>query len=748
MLLDCDDGSSKTILMKVFVEPGISSCYSSEYPDYTRNIKRYIFDLAGLQNNGLSLGLDSNNKLVVDRFGTEKVFDYVLTPGRWHTMGLSYGFVNGKWLSTIVVNYNVLLSGEGYFGSFSNVKLSIGRKRVPYDSDPNSRYNELEYFPLYGQIKQVAVSNEYFTANSIMNSFSNLIEMKKVSMYDDMGMLNKIELKKGDQSILSNEFVYKTKADTLGSTSEELSKYISSIVKDEIIKCGSTTSTRHYESDVMGNITSITDGTFGNYSYAYDKRQFLISADGETYEYDSNGNITKIGNTVLSYDSKVKDKLISFGSFDIGYESRSSLNPTTYKGMQYVYEGRRLVKLTLPSTSRNTIAYNYTYNESGLRIKKTKKETRVGNTITTTTNYYYNKNNLICQKSNSLRIDYLYDESEQLYGLIYNGTKYFYIRDSLKNILGIIDNTGKIVVKYDYTGYGVTTVSGELATTLGKNNPFRFKGYYFDEESSMYYCQSRYYVPEWGRWLNCDSANFIDLEDLNGMNLFAYCNNNPNNYVDPSGHVPQWLKWLAIGLAVVGGLLVAGAITALTCGVGALAGTMAGAIIYGAAQGIVLGATVGTVCGGIVGGIASDWSANGILIGMGIGLGSGAIIGGVIGGFAGASSFTSNSAYISQYGGNVKEVLSAYKGNPKLKVLNSDTSVYRVWGGTSGKYGHWISPKNYGSAARSLLSLPQENSAVYTSQFLISKGSTVLSGKAAALFGQTGGGIQWWIELL
>ena len=248
MLLDCDDGSSKTILMKVFVEPGISSCYSSEYPDYSRNIKRYIFDLAGLQNNGLSLGLDSNNKLVVDRFGTEKVFDYVLTPGRWHTVGLSYGFVNGKWLSTIVVNYNVLLSGEGYFGSFSNVKLSIGRKRVPYDSDQNSRYNELEYFPLYGQIKQVAVSNEYFDVNSIMNSFPNLIEMKKVSMYDDMGMLNKIELKKGDQSILSNEFVYKTKADTLGSTSEELSKYISSIVKDEIIKCGSTTTTRHYES--------------------------------------------------------------------------------------------------------------------------------------------------------------------------------------------------------------------------------------------------------------------------------------------------------------------------------------------------------------------------------------------------------------------------------------------------------------------------------------------------------------------
>lgn len=224
--------------------------------------------------------------------------------------------------------------------------------------------------------------------------------------------------------------------------------------------------------------------------------------------------------------------------------------------------------------------------------------------------------------------------------------------------------------------------------------------------------------------------------------------NDPINYADPSGHAPEWLQGLAIGLAIVGAVLVIGAVTVLTCGVGTLAGTMAGAVIYGAAQGIAIGAAVGIIGGGIVGGIASDWSAEGILIGMGIGLGAGAIIGGVIGGFAGASSFTANSAYISQYGGNVKEVLSAYKGNPRLKVLNSNTTAYRTWGGTSGKFGHWISPKNYGSAARSMLSLPPGNTAVNTSQFLISKGSTVLSGKAAALFGQTGGGIQWWIGLL
>ena len=222
----------------------------------------------------------------------------------------------------------------------------------------------------------------------------------------------------------------------------------------------------------------------------------------------------------------------------------------------------------------------------------------------------------------------------------------------------------------------------------------------------------------------------------------------PVNKYDPTGNTPEWLQGLAIALAIVGAVLVIGAVTVLTCGVGTLAGTMVGATIYGAAQGIAIGAAIGVVGGGIVGGIASDWSAEGILIGMGIGLGAGAIVGGVIGGFAGARSFTVNSAYISQHGGNVQEVLSSYKGNPSLKVLNSNTTVYRTWGGESGKLGHWISPKNYGSAARSMLSLPTGNTAAHTSQFLISKGSTVLTGKAAALFEQTGGGIQWWIGLL
>ena len=313
-------------------------------------------------------------------------------------------------------------------------------------------------------------------------------------------------------------------------------------------------------------------------------------------------------------------------------------------------------------------------------------------------------------------------------------------------MVGVYNSAGTKVVGFTYDAYGNCTESGD--TSLANYCKIRYRGYYFDAETGFYWVQTRYYNPEWCRWISPDSLSYIDPETAHGLNLYAYCGNDPVNFADPSGHAPEWLQGLAIGLAIVGTVLVIGAVIVLTCGVGTLAGTMAGAVIYGAAQGIAIGAAVGVVGGGIVGGIASDWSAEGILIGMGIGFGACAIVGGVIGGVVGASGFTANSAYISQYGGNVKEVLSAYKGNPRLKVLNSNTTAYRTWGGTSGKFGHWISPKNYGSAARSMLSLPPGNTATNTSQFLILKGSTVLSGKAAALFGQTGGGIQWWIGLL
>ena len=108
----------------------------------------------------------------------------------------------------------------------------------------------------------------------------------------------------------------------------------------------------------------------------------------------------------------------------------------------------------------------------------------------------------------------------------------------------------------------------------------------------MYYCKSRYFVPEWGRWLNADSTKYLDFKQLNKCNLFAYCYNNPINIFDESGNLPTWAKWL------LGGVLIAAsvAITIATGGLGsvigfALGNTLATNIIGGAIAGAVVGAT-------------------------------------------------------------------------------------------------------------------------------------------------------------
>ena len=108
-----------------------------------------------------------------------------------------------------------------------------------------------------------------------------------------------------------------------------------------------------------------------------------------------------------------------------------------------------------------------------------------------------------------------------------------------------MDESGTLVGKYEYSAYGKCTI---LVDTDGiaKLNPFRFKCYYYDTESGMYYCQTRYFVPEWGRWLNADSPNFLQFDNINGMNLFAYCSNDPIMYFDINGY--SWNSfWNGVG---------------------------------------------------------------------------------------------------------------------------------------------------------------------------------------------------------
>ena len=130
--------------------------------------------------------------------------------------------------------------------------------------------------------------------------------------------------------------------------------------------------------------------------------------------------------------------------------------------------------------------------------------------------------------------------------------EFFCFKDSQANIVALLDNTGAVVVKYKYDAWGKchTTVVDSTANTIAELPPFRYRGYYYDEEICLYYLQSRYYDASVGRFLNIDDTNILitvfDDTIPSNYNLSAYCLNSPTNNADSNG---KWLERLVCGIA-------------------------------------------------------------------------------------------------------------------------------------------------------------------------------------------------------
>ncbi len=134
------------------------------------------------------------------------------------------------------------------------------------------------------------------------------------------------------------------------------------------------------------------------------------------------------------------------------------------------------------------------------------------------------------------------------------------------------------MVKYKYDAWGnvKTEVIDEAHALIAELNPFRYRSYYYDPETNLYYLNTRYYDPETGRFISQDDVSYLDPEHINGLNLFAYCGNNPVMGTDPNG-TTQWWEWLIAGLIVA--VLVAGAIAATVFTGGVFAAALTGAAI-------------------------------------------------------------------------------------------------------------------------------------------------------------------------
>ena len=136
--------------------------------------------------------------------------------------------------------------------------------------------------------------------------------------------------------------------------------------------------------------------------------------------------------------------------------------------------------------------------------------------------------------------------------IVYDDLLYYYVTNIQGDVVAILDATGAEVVTYTYDAWGnILTIGGSKATSLGQDNPLRYRGYVYDQETGLYYLQSRYYDPEVGRWINADGAMSDVGSDIRGYNLFAYCMNNPVNMSDSAGNWPTWNDIITFGKKAV-----------------------------------------------------------------------------------------------------------------------------------------------------------------------------------------------------
>jgi RHS repeat-associated protein len=224
---------------------------------------------------------------------------------------------------------------------------------------------------------------------------------------------------------------------------------------------------------------------------------------------------------------------------------------------------------------------------------------------------------------------------------------YYYLSDHLGSSNITTDRSGNVIQHYEYLAYGGERYSENNASGHPEFNlTHRFTGQAVDDETGLYYFNSRYYDPELGRFIQADTIT-PSVADCQSLNRYSYCLNSPINYTDPSGHF-VWMAALVAALeagavgAVVGGI-VGGAISGMTggnVGAGILGGAAAGFITgFGIGAGgqiavgcfhvdSAIGASIGGALGGAGGGAASSAIQGGnIAVGTIMGAISGAITG-------------------------------------------------------------------------------------------------------------------------
>lgn len=305
-----------------------------------------------------------------------------------------------------------------------------------------------------------------------------------------------------------------------------------------------------YLYDVNNNLIGITysDGNYIDYEYDFGNRLIseIINGREYCYFYDESGNMiskTIDGQECIYAEYDNDDKLIKMSDEIIYYDFVG--NPLNYNGYELGWgRGRQLISVQKDGTN-----IKYFYDENGYRTKKIVDEKA--------TYFVYDEAKVIYEKTDDYLIYYIYGLDDELMGFGIEGCDdvgtYYYMKDGLNNIIAIADSSGDFVVTYDYDAYGnILEIQGDKALTIGKINPYRYRGYRYDNETGLYFLNSRYYNPVLGRFINADDISMVQqyAENVN-YNLYSYAYANPIKYTDNDGNSAITIGGITIGIGKI-----------------------------------------------------------------------------------------------------------------------------------------------------------------------------------------------------
>lgn len=444
---------------------------------------------------------------------------------------------------------NKVVRSEVYTGeSTSSANLE---SRMQYTYTQSGQVGTLSYQEKGGDIK--TYTHTYATDEKPVKSI--LPDQTFVSWtYDSLRRSTKVVFSPklnniADSKKLYAAIQYQDSQFTVDGKTKKTTTNLVSVYTNKFGTSGKAVSEFTYTYDAWGNITKIKDLSGRERTYTYNEYGEITQAketysDGSSttyaYTYDAGGNILKEtagGKThTYTYDSKWKDKLISYDGKAITYDVMG--RPTNYMGATMTWDA----KGSLTSIKGNGKNITYAYLSNGQRSSKTVDGK--------TTTYHYNNGMLLSEQTGDETLRYYYDSTGRLTSLSYQKgsaaeASYFFSRNAQGDIIGVYRvSDSKLIGTYEYDLWG-RPISVKEATAgidtdgILTKNPFRYRGYYYDGETGFYATGARYYDPQIGRFISADNLIASVGSSVQGHNLFAYCFNNPVNMSDSTGYWPR-----------------------------------------------------------------------------------------------------------------------------------------------------------------------------------------------------------------